>query len=121
MDAFTMAAALGPLVLDLGKSLISRFIGGGFVPSNIGEWVQVQRLEVEKFVAINAAGGGGASFPWVEAVIRLQRPMVAGVALSVWAYTRVAGVPSEAVDNFAAAVGFYLFGDRTLFHARLTK
>jgi hypothetical protein len=28
---------------------------------------------------------------------------------------------SASVDNFAAAVGFYLFGDRTLFYARKNK
>jgi hypothetical protein len=27
-------------------------------------------------------------------------------------------IPSDSVDNFAGAVGFYLFGDRTLFYAR---
>jgi hypothetical protein len=30
----------------------------------------------------------------------------------------MAGQPSDAIDNFAAAIGFYLFGDRTLFYAR---
>jgi len=31
-------------------------------------------------------------------------------------------VPAEqAVDNFAAVIGFYLFGDRTLFYAKKTK
>jgi hypothetical protein len=31
------------------------------------------------------------------------------------------GQSSDAVNNFAAAIGFYLFGDRTLFYARKVK
>ena len=44
--------------------------------------------------------------------------MVALIALSTWAYTHLVGTPSIEVDNFAAVIGFYLFGDRTLFYAK---
>lgn len=119
MDPFTAAAALGPLVLDLGKSLIQRFITPDtYKPANVGEWLQMRGADVELFKAMNDAGGAGPSYPWVEAVRSLQRPVVACVALSVWAWSRTYGVPSEAVDNFAGCIGFYLFGDRTLFLAR---
>lgn len=121
MDMLTIFAALGPLAVDFGKALIGKYVGNDFKPANVADWVTMQRVEVDRFTAINAAGGANPSYLWVEAVVRLQRPMVAVVALSVWAYTRIAGVPSEAVDNFAAAVGFYLFGDRTLFYARGKK
>jgi hypothetical protein len=30
----------------------------------------------------------------------------------------ITGDASDTVSNFASAVGFYLFGDRTLFYAR---
>jgi len=50
--------------------------------------------------------------------VRLQRPAVGVVVLGVWAYSQTAGVPSDAINNFAGAVGFYLFGDRTLFYAK---
>jgi len=43
------------------------------------------------------------------------------VDLGTWAYLKVNSIDSESVDNFAGAVGFYLFGDRTLFYARKTK
>ena len=36
-------------------------------------------------------------------------------------YLKINSIDSESVDNFAGAVGFYLFGDRTLFYARKTK
>lgn len=121
MDPFTILAALAPLAVDLGKAAIGRFIGADFKPANVADWIAMQKADTDKFRAINEAGGGNASWPWVEAVVRLQRPAVAGVVLGTWAYTRLAGVPSEAVDNFAGAVGFYLFGDRTLFYARGKK
>lgn len=47
---------------------------------------------------------------------QLQRPAFAAVVLLVWAYQASAGQMSDTVTNMTAAVGFYLFGDRTLFH-----
>lgn len=116
MDPLTILAAFGPLAVDLGKSLIGRFIAPDFKPVNIADWKAMQDADIARFQAINAAGGANPSYPWVEAIVRLQRPAVAAIALGTWAYTRTLGVPSPAVDNFAAIVGFYLFGDRTLFH-----
>lgn len=121
MDWLTVLAALGPLVVDAGKAAIGKYIGGEFKPANVADWVTMQNMEIQRFTAINQAGGANPSYLWVEAVIRMQRPAVAAIALGVWAYTRIQGVPSDAVDNFAAAIGFYLFGDRTLFYARGKK
>jgi hypothetical protein len=47
-----------------------------------------------------------------------MRPSVAAIALGTWSYMMVTGQDSAAVNNFAAAVGFYLFGDRTLFYSQ---
>lgn len=121
MEPFTILAALAPLLVDAGKSLIGKFIGDNLKPANVGEWLTMQNADIDRFKAINNAGGAGESYLWVEAIIRLQRPTVAAVALGTWAYTRTYGVPSESVDNFAAVIGFYLFGDRTLFYARNSK
>lgn len=121
MEPFTILAALAPLLVDAGKSLIGKFIGDNFKPANITDWVTMQNADIARFTAINSAAGSASSYPWVEAIIRLQRPAVAAIALGTWAYTRTYGVPSEAVDNFAAVIGFYLFGDRTLFYARKAK
>lgn len=118
MDPLTILAAFGPLAVDLGKSLIGKFIGSEFKPANIADWLTMQNADIARFKAINDAGGANPSYLWVEAVIRLQRPIVAAVALGTWAYTRTYGVPSPAVDNFAACIGFYLFGDRTLFYTK---
>lgn len=119
MDPITLLAAFGPLVVDLGKSLIGKFVNNGeFKPSTIDDYIKVKQFDLDMFRTMNEAGGTNSSYPWVEAIIRLQRPAVACVALLTWMYTVVTNQPNEGVNNFAAAVGFYLFGDRTLFYSR---
>ena len=61
------------------------------------------------------------SYPWVEAIVRLMRPGVGLIVLGTWAYLKLTNQPSDSVDNFASCVGFYLFGDRTLFYSRKGK
>lgn len=119
MDPITILAALGPLAVDLGKSLISRFIAPTEMkPANVDEYVKMRQLDMDMYKAMNDAGGANPSYPWVEAIVRLQRPAVAAIVLFAWAYLTMNGQSSPTVDNFAAAIGFYLFGDRTLFYAR---
>jgi hypothetical protein len=119
MDPMTVLAAFGPLVVDLGKSLIGRFIQTDtYKPVNVDEYVKMRQFDLDMFKALNEAGGSNPSYPWVEAVVRLMRPSVAIIVLGTWATLKLQGQSSDTVDNFAAAVGFYLFGDRTLFYSR---
>lgn len=119
MDPITILAALGPLAVDLGKSLISRFIAPDQMkPANVDEYIRMRQADLEMYKAMNDAGGTNPSYPWVEAIVRLQRPAVAAIVLLTWAGLTASGQSSAAVDNFAAAIGFYLFGDRTLFYSR---
>ena len=119
MDPLTVLTAFGPLIVDLGKSLIGRFVQTDtYRPVNVDEYVKMRQLDLEMFKALNEAGGSNQSYPWVEAIVRLMRPGVALVVLGTWASLKLSGQSSDSVDNFAAAVGFYLFGDRTLFYAR---
>ena len=122
MDPVTILAAPGPLAVDLGKSLIARFIAPSeFKPATIEQYTQMRQLDLDMFKAMNEAGGSNQSYPWVEAIIRLQRPTVVAIVLLTWAYLMMLGEASDAVNNFASAIGFYLFGDRTLFYARKVK
>lgn len=122
MDPVTILAALGPLAVDLGKSLISRFIAPTEMkPANVDEYVKMRQMDMDMYKAMNDAGGANPSYPWVEAIVRLQRPAVAAIVLLAWAYLTMNGQSSPTVDNFAAAIGFYLFGDRTLFYSRQVK
>lgn len=119
MDPLTVLAAFGPLVVDLGKSLIGRFIQtDGYKPVNVDEYTKMKQLDLDMFKAMNEAGGANPSYPWVEAVVRLMRPGVAVIVLATWALMKMNNQSSETVDSFAGAIAFYLFGDRTLFYSR---
>ena len=119
MDPLTALAAFGPLVVDLGNSLIARFIAPDeFKPATIEQYTQMRQVDLEMFKAMNEAGGSNPSYPWVEAIVRLMRPSIALIVLGTWCYMEIVGDASDTVSNFASAVGFYLFGDRTLFYAR---
>lgn len=119
MDPLTILATFAPFVVDLGKSLINRFIAGdSFKPANVDEYLKMRGVDLEFFKAMNDAGGTNPSYQWVEAAVRLMRPSVTMIVLGTWAYLELTNQPSVAVTNFASAVGFYLFGDRTLFYAK---
>lgn len=122
MDPLTILAALGPLAVDLGKSLISRYIAPDqFKPATIDDYAKMKQIDLEMFKAMNEAGGSNPSYPWVEAIVRLMRPTVGVIVLGTWAYMKLNNNTNPSVDNFASAVGFYLFGDRTLFYSRQGK
>ena len=119
MDPLTLLASLVPLVVDFGKTAINRWITPDmFKPGNIDEYVKMRQIDLEFFKAMNDAGGANPSYPWVEAVVRLMRPAVVLIVLGTWCYLNYMQLSSPVVDNFASAVGFYLFGDRTLFYAK---
>jgi hypothetical protein len=119
MDPLTALTAFAPVLVEAAKAAVSRWIAPEqFRPASIEQWALMQDKQIALFQALNSAGAGGVSYPWVEAIVRLQRPLVAALVLLVWGWSRTVGTPSEAVDNAAAAVAFYLFGDRTLFYSR---
>jgi len=119
MDPITILAALGPLAVDLGKSLIGRFIQTDvYKPTNIAEYTQMRQTDLAMFQAMNNVGSSASTYPWVEAIVRLMRPSVGLIVLGTWAFMQLSGNDSAAVNNFASAVGFYLFGDRTLFYSQ---
>lgn len=122
MDPITILSALGPLAVDLGKSLINRFVAPDqFKPATIDEYTKMRQTDLDMFKAMNEAGGSNPSYLWVEAIVRLMRPGVGMIVLGTWAYLKLNGQSSDSVDNFASCVGFYLFGDRTLFYSRKNK
>jgi hypothetical protein len=124
MDPITILAALGPVAVDLGKSLINRFIAPDqFKPATIEQYAKMKEIDLEFFKTMNEAGGGNASYPWVEAIIRLMRPVIGIIVLSTWAYLAIVGdgEVNEQVSNFASVIGFYLFGERSLFYVKKQK
>jgi len=119
MDPITILSAFAPVVMDLGKSLISKFVAPDvFKPATIEQYTQMKSIDLEFFKVMNEVGAGNPSYPWVEAAVRLMRPLIGLLVLSTWVYTICSGHSSEEVNNFASAVGFYLFGERSLFYIK---
>ena len=94
---------------------------GRSVRSWFDEYAKMRQLDLDMFKAMNDAGGANPSYPWVEAIVRLMRQTISMIVLVTWAVLKVQNISNESVDNFAAAVGFYLFADRTLFYSRKGK
>lgn len=119
MDPITILSAFAPVVMDLGKSLINKFVAPDqFKPATIEQYTQMKQIDLEFFKVMNDAGGGNPSYPWVEAITRLMRPAIGLIVLATWAYMHLHGIATPEVDNFASAVGFYLFGERSLFYIK---
>lgn len=118
-DPITLLAALGPIVVKGGEALINKYIAPeSFKPATIDDWAKMKELDIKQFEILNNAGGTNATYPWVEAAIRLMRPTIAVVVIGTWAACKFGPYQcGQEVDNFAAAIGFYLFGDRSLFYA----
>lgn len=117
MDPITALTALLPLGLEAGRAAIQRWIAPDRVkPADFGQLLELKRLELDQWTAMQ--GGSGQSYPWVEAVRQLQRPAMVVVVLGAWTFQAATGEVNDTVGNMAAAVGFYLFGDRTLFHIK---
>ncbi len=122
MDPLSVLAIFGPLLVDAGKSAIQKYLAPDqFKPTKIEDYVTMRNLDLEMFKAMNDAGGANPSYPWVEAVVRLMRPAVAIAVILTWVLETLHGTPSSTTANFAAAIGFYLFGDRTLFYSNKAK
>lgn len=120
MDPITILAAFIPLLGDLGKQLINRYITPDTIkPSSVAEYVQLRDADIRFFQAMNSDSSTDV-YPWVNSIVKLQRPFVAAIVLGIWAYVHayMPGTDTTTIDNFASAVGFYLFGDRTLFYIR---
>jgi hypothetical protein len=118
-DPITLLAAFGPLAVKLGEAVIGKYIApDNFKPATIDDYAKMKQLDIDQFKAINDAGGTNPSYPWVEAIVRLMRPTVAVGVIGTWAMCKFTALNcGPEVDNFAAAISFYLFGDRTLFYA----
>jgi hypothetical protein len=52
-----------------------------------------------------------------------MRPVIGILVLGTWAYLALSGngEVNEQVSNFASVVGFYLFGERSLFYVKNKK
>jgi hypothetical protein len=118
MDPITLLGAFGPLLGRLGNAAIDRWVRPDqFKPATVDDVERLARIEIDRFKAMNEAGGSAPTYPWVSAIIQLQRPAVI-FALLIAALVQIAstGNVSDFIANALGVVGSYLFMDRSLFH-----
>lgn len=113
-DPVTILAAFAPVVVKAGEALVQRFIAPNSVkPTSVADLVTLQNLDLERFRILQEADKGGDTYKWVEAVRKLQRPVVVFVTLSAFVYN-----PNEPVTAaLFSTVMFYLFGERVMMYA----
>lgn len=118
MDPLSILSVFAPMLVQAGKAAINKWLGSeNFKPANIDEYTKIKDKELQLYKAINDAGGSNPSYLWVEAIIRLQRPTVVLIVLSIWAFSHASGVEdTTSIDNAAAIISFYLFGERSMFY-----
>jgi hypothetical protein len=120
-DPLTLLAAIAPMASHAGGALIdivkNKYAPDEIKPTNVDEFIQISDQRLKLFQSMNNVGG--VSYPWVEAIIKLQRPLVVAIVSITWGYMHGMNYPdTAAIDNAAGIIGSYLFADRTLFYAR---
>lgn len=113
MDPVTIAAALGPLALDIFRTLKDKFLpGGDYKPDTMAEWLQMRQLELEQFKAMQDQGPPTGVL-WADVFIRLQKPALATLAFMLFGYqeTFMPGGATQNVTNIASAFGFWMLGE----------
>lgn len=112
----TLLPALAPAIADGFKALIGKATGGA-KPLNVAEQVQLMEAETERLKALYSLEGDAATYPWVEAIRKLQRPFVIAVVVLVWAsaflgLTSLSEASMLILADLSSSVMFYLFGER---------
>lgn len=108
-------ASLFPVVIHAGKALVDHFLGvpGGPAPATFTDELELQQLQLQKLQVLDQPPPN--SYRWINGVVALQRPLVVLVLLGLFAYHHLLGTDSPVVDQAMSAIGFYLFGDATMF------
>ena len=119
----TLVPALAPALVDGVRGIIARLTGGaGAQPTSVAEVIQLMQAEVEKLKVVAQLDSGGETYKWVEAIRKLQRPVVAAGVLGAYIATTVFmfgdDFSRDQTRQLASIVFSYLFGERALLYAK---
>jgi hypothetical protein len=116
--ATTILPALLPAAADGIRGIIAKFTGGaGANPQTVEEYIKLQDANNKRLELLANLEGQGETYKWVEAIRKLQRPVVVFTTLATWV---VVFLNPQTYDDFtrdvvqasASSVWFYLFGER---------
>jgi len=110
-DPVTMLAAFAPTLVKVFDAAIQRYVlPDKFKPSSIAEVAQLAALENDKLKMLLDADKTGDTYKWVEAIRKLQRPVVVFATLTAFLHS-----PDTAIfGDLFQVVMWYLFGERFL-------
>ena len=124
MDPITILTALLPAGIDivkgLGKAVARRIEPKDPTPHNFEEAVKMKELDIQQLKTIAELDSGGDTYPWVEAIRKLQRPFVVASVFMVFLFN-VDMINPTFMENLTSSVLFYLFGDRTYSYVKGKK
>ncbi|RME84156.1 MAG: hypothetical protein D6771_04855 [Zetaproteobacteria bacterium] len=119
-----LAAALIPALGDVIKSATRRFLGASARPraTNPSEWCAMMQAETERLKALAAIDNpGGNVSRWVADLRASSRYLIAYVVtiFVLFSEAHAFGLkPSPALEQAAASVWFFLFGERAYRYMR---
>lgn len=114
--------SLLPVAIDGVRGLVNKFTGGAAAkPSNPDDVVKLMQAETQRLEALAKLEGSGQTYPWVEAIRKLQRPAYGLAALLMYAWAVTCGAEQTTtaeIGQWVQMFGFYLFGDRTYMYLK---
>jgi hypothetical protein len=108
-DPVTMLAAFAPTLVKLFDAGIQRFVVPDVLkPTTAAEAVALANVDLDRLRIITQADTGPESYRWVEALRKMQRPIVVYATLTAF----LINPEQEAVSQLFQVVMWYLFGER---------
>jgi hypothetical protein len=108
-DPLTILTALAPTAVKTVDALVQRYIVPDTIkPTTVEQAVALENADIEKLKVITQADTGGETYKWVEAIRKLQRPVVVFATLAAFLYNPA----QDAVAELFQVVMWYLFGER---------
>ena len=106
--------AFGPIVAGLGSALAQRIAPTSVRATSVEDQVKLDNSAVEMIKAkADAENGGGETYPWVWAIIKLQRPAILALITLVYIYQEATlGAASSTMADAFQFVGSWLFSER---------
>ncbi len=114
---------LGPIVQQITGALVQHIAPTEVRAPSVDDYVKMKQADNETAkVRADLENGGGATYPWVWAILKMQRPVILAVVVTLWAYQEtLAGGSTDIVKQAAGFAMSWLFCERFIIGDGLKK
>jgi hypothetical protein len=109
------SGVFGPIVQQLSGALIQHIAPSEVKATSVADYVEMKKADNETAkVRADLENGGGQTYPWVWAVLKMQRPTVVMIVMALWVLQELTS-PSGATSVVQQSAGFvisWLFCER---------